>query len=78
MTFSIDICHSWVYIACMYEIQELESLRKKYGYTQYQVSKFIGATERTYQRWIMGESHPSPVFQTRIRLCLSKLKGPIT
>ena len=56
-------------------IEELKAIMKEKGFSADTMSKFIGCSARQVDRWILGESKPTHVYQTLIRKGIKKVKG---
>lgn len=48
----------------------LRALRLARGYTQDDLARLIGASERAYQKWEYGESKPNATYLLRIMVVL--------
>jgi len=45
------------------------------GFSSDSMSKFIGCSARQVDRWLSGESKPSPVYRTLIQKGIKKVKN---
>jgi len=55
-------------------IEELKRVMKERGFSCDTMSKFIGCSARQVDRWLLGESKPTPVYQALIKKGIKKVK----
>jgi len=56
-------------------VEELKTVMEEKGFSADTMSKFIGCSARQVDRWIQGESRPTPVYRTLIRKAIKKVKS---
>ena len=56
-------------------IKELQTTMEEKGFSSDSMSKFIGCSARQVDRWLSGESKPSPVYRTLIQKGIKKVKN---
>ena len=56
-------------------IEELKKVMEEKGFSADTMSKFIGCSARQVDRWITGESKPTPVYQMLIKKGIKKVKS---
>jgi len=55
-------------------IEELKKVMEETGFSYETMAKFIGCSARQVDRWISGESKPTPVYQALIKKGIKKVK----
>jgi len=56
-------------------IEQLKEIMEEKGFSADTMSKFIGCSARQVDRWVLGESRPTQVYQTLIRKAIKKVKS---
>lgn len=54
-------------------VEQLKEIAEKRGFSADTLSKFIGCSARQVDRWLLGESHPTPVYQALIKKAIKKI-----